>query len=589
MRRGQLLSFDALLAVVIVIFMLGAVSATSDNLKSGLTNLLGWYDRTSIPDTMLDVLLKSPGSPPNWSENVSTLAVPGLRSYSGQYVDYNKAVAFFDLLKNNDSRVEKALLNLSLKHPFLLDFYLGKWTFKANFSWNPNAGGGIPPGFSVYNGSCSVAGTTNIDFTQPTIIPCDPEFFSHGSLSINSNSDICIVHEFRSVGSSHLYISSGGNLVVGGDWVIDGAVTTDVDGSAYIMGALVIRGEGSRTINIKHDLYIFGETSTRPLISVTGAATINIGTPGCTPGTQVPGCTLGNLYVNVNGVWYAANRSPITDPSSWYKWTGSGWEKLDSLAPLEGTVFVRGTQLVINIAGHPLSSDWTPPSSPECLNYGSGQPLTISSLEGNYTYPQQLNVSQAWNRVAYLNGSFLVNPTNVSNVFATMNASSWVSYSERNTVMSLFKYNRTTWIVGNSKGIIFGGVLRYSIPNYALLKFVVPNETGYVLIMVVDGGNLKVLGVWKTSGTSMVMGQIWELANGTVRTVATYRGSSNSLTVPWGDVFSSPGGAGRPVLMYLYSNTFTLPVEMVDEGDIGVLLSPMYEPLLVKLWVWDER
>jgi len=359
MRRGQLLSFDALLAVVIVIFVLGAVSATSDNLKSGITSLLGWYDRTSIPDTMLDVLLKSPGTPPNWSETLSTPSVPGLRAYSGQYVDYDKALAFFSLLKNNDSAVEDALLNLSLGHPFLLDFYLGRWEFRVNFSWNPSA--------------------------------------------------------------------------------------------------------------------------------------------------------------------------------------------------------------------------------------GSGQPLTVSSLRGNYTYPQQLNSSQVWNRVAYLNGSFLVNPANVSKVFAAMNASSWVSYSERNTVMSIFKYNGTTWIAGNSTGIVFGGVLRYPVPNYAFLRFVVPNESGYLLIVVVDGGSLKVLGVWKTSRASNVAGEIWGLINGTLVPLAAYQGSSVVLAVPWGDVFTSPAGAGRPVLMYLYSNGFTLPVEMIDEGDLGVLMTPMYEPLLVKLWVWDGR
>lgn len=578
MKRGQLLSFDALLAVVIIIFMLGAVSATSDNLKSGLTSLLGWYDRTSIPDTMLDVLLKSPGSPPNWSEDSSSLVVPGLRAYSDQYVDYDKAVAFFNLLENNDSRWGHALSNLSLRHPFLLDFYLGKWAFKANFSWNPNVGGGVPPGFNVYNGSCSITGSAQLSFDDPTIIPCSP-LDVRGSTDITASSHLCIVGSVGVDTRGSITVDVGhyppsqeySYLAIGGDWIIRGAGTVHVAGNAYVLGALVVLGGGSRDIDIAKDLIIYGNTSNPYMIDITGASvSINVGIAGSSPG---------NVYVRVNGIWYASNQTGV-----WYRRTGNGWEKV------QGTpAGISSNPKVLTINGYPLSPDWRPPSPPDCLSYGQGQPLTVSHIEGNYTYPQQLNGSQVWNRVAYLNGSFLVNPADISRVFAAMNASDWVSYSERNTVMSLFKYNRTIWITGNSEDILLGGVLRYPIPSYALLRFVIPNETGYLLMVIVDGGDLKALGVWKTSKTPTVMGQMWKLAGGTVTTVAAYRGSGDSLTIPWGDVFSAPTGAGRPVLMYLYSNAFTQPVKMVDEGDIGVLLSPMYEPLLVKLWVWDER
>ncbi|CAI1492408.1 conserved protein of unknown function [Thermococcus nautili] len=577
MRRGQLLSFDALLAIVIVIFMLGAVSATSDNLKAGITNLLGWYDRTSVPDTMLDVLLQSAGTPPNWNENVSALVVPGLRASSGQYVDYNKAVTFFDLLKNNDSRVENALLNLSLGRPFLLDFYLGKWSFEANFTWNPNAGGGIPPGFEVYNGSCSIRGNAQLTFDNPTILPCDP-LDVRGAAHLVASSDFCIVGSVGVDTRGSITVDVGHYppyqeypyLAIGGDWRIIGAGTVHVAGNTYVLGALIVRGEGSRTINIAKDLIIYGDTTNPYVIDIAGAsATITVGIAGYSPG---------NVYVRVNGVWYASNQTGV-----WYKKTSTGWEKVSGTP---AGIILPSTVLTVN--GYPLSPDWVPPAPPECLNIGTGQPLTVSSLLGNYTYPQQLSASEAWNRVSYMNASFLVNPTNVSSVLKARANASWVSYSERNTVISMFQYNRTTTIVGNASGIILAGVLRYDIPDYAMLRVDVPAESGYVLLVAVDGGTLKAIGFWKTSPEDALNAEVWESSGGNVSVVATYRGSNTSVTIPWGVIFSGPAGFGRPVMLYLYSNGFTGPVTLTDEGDIGVLMTPMYEPLLVKLWVWDE-
>ncbi len=581
MRRGQLLSFDALLAIVIVIFMLGAVSATSDNLKSGITNLLGWYDRTSVPDTMLDVLLQSAGTPPNWNENVSALVVPGLRASSGQYVDYNKAVTFFELFKNNDSRVENALLNLSLGRPFLLDFYLGRWSFEANFTWNPKAGGSIPPGFEVYNGSCSIRGSAQLTFDEPTIISCNP-LDVKGSAHLVASSHLCIVGSVGVDTRGSITVDVGHYppyqeypyLAIGGDWVIRGAGTVHVAGNAYVLGALIIRGGGSREIDIAKDLIIYGNTSNPYMIDVAGAsATITVGIAGYSPG---------NVYVRVNGVWYASNQTGV-----WYKKTGDGWEKVSGTP--EG-IFSNPKVLtkVLTVNGYPLSPDWVPPAPPECLNIGTGEPLTVSSLLGNYTYPQQFSANEAWNRVSYMNASFLVNPTNVSSVLKAQANASWVSYSERNTVISMFQYNRTTTIVGNASGIILVGVLRYDIPDYAMFRVEVPAESGYVLLVAVDGGTLKAIGVWKTSPEGALNAEVWESSGGNVSVVATYRGSNTSVTIPWGVIFSGPAGFGRPVMLYLYSNGFTGPVTLTDEGDIGVLMTPMYEPLLVKLWVWDE-
>ncbi|AHL23128.1 hypothetical protein [Thermococcus nautili] len=598
MRRGQLLSFDALLAIVIVIFMLGAVSATSDNLKAGITNLLGWYDRTSIPDTMLDVLLQSAGTPSNWDENISALVVPGLRASSGQYVDYNKAVTFFDLLKNNDSRVQSALLNLSLGHPFLLDFYLGKWSFEANFTWNPNAGGGIPPGVVQYD--CNNA--TKIQASAyPVLINCSNLLVNYhissfcsicttGSVTLRTRpeSEIDIIGGYYQC--PNLYLAIGGTLSVYGGAAR--AVKVE-EGSIYIKGGITLRGSANLHITAMYNLYVFSDGASSPILDFSGGAntTVDVGYGGG-----------GNLYIKVGDTWYAVTGNPA-DKDNWYRWDNDHWIKAPEEISIKdvgagkfvvyaGSIQVidaSGANIQFNIRGiSPPPLEWQP-VVPYCWQLGpSGPPLTVFSLEGNYIYPQQLNASQAWNRVAYLNGSFLVNPTNVSSVLKARANASWVSYSERNTVISMFQYNRTTTIVGNASGIILAGVLRYDIPDYAMLRVDVPAESGYVLLVAVDGGTLKAIGFWKTSPEDALNAEVWESSGGNVSVVATYRGSNTSVTIPWGVIFSGPAGFGRPVMLYLYSNGFTGPVTLTDEGDIGVLMTPMYEPLLVKLWVWDE-
>ena len=48
MRRGQLLSIDALLSLVIVVMVVGVVMNTNDMIRAEITNLLDWYDRANI-------------------------------------------------------------------------------------------------------------------------------------------------------------------------------------------------------------------------------------------------------------------------------------------------------------------------------------------------------------------------------------------------------------------------------------------------------------------------------------------------------------------------------------------------------------
>ncbi|WP_297489507.1 hypothetical protein [Thermococcus sp.] len=124
MRRGQLLSLDALISLIVMMFVFAAVVNTSTALKDEIASTLGWYERANIADNMLDVLMKSPGEPVDWELNPSSAKVVGLRDPSSIYsMSYEKIVA----LGENPAGVVRALLNESGGKDFLLSIYLSRF------------------------------------------------------------------------------------------------------------------------------------------------------------------------------------------------------------------------------------------------------------------------------------------------------------------------------------------------------------------------------------------------------------------------------------------------------------------------------
>ncbi|WP_297475384.1 hypothetical protein [Thermococcus sp.] len=122
-HHGQILSLDAMLALIMVVIMLGTITNTSSTLQNDILTMVSWYERANIANNMLDILTKSPGNPPNWSKDVSGLRVIGLRSDAYPYaLDYNK-LQKLALLKNNPF-VIKSLLSLSEGKDFKLKAYL---------------------------------------------------------------------------------------------------------------------------------------------------------------------------------------------------------------------------------------------------------------------------------------------------------------------------------------------------------------------------------------------------------------------------------------------------------------------------------
>ncbi|MFA4797922.1 hypothetical protein [Pyrococcus kukulkanii] len=569
MKRAQIFSLDAFIALTLTILLIGTISATSESLRNAISSVVSWYERANIPDNMLDVLLKTPGEPSNWNEDLVLLKSIGLREEDSPFISYEKALMFFNLVENQNPLVLDFLKNLSSGKPFCFEFYLGVWNFTADFTWNPNAGGVLSE-FEVYSGECTIRGNRELTFTDPTIIQCAP-FDVRGSASISSDAPLCILGSVDTHGSltitvGHYPPPAGGPypyLAINGDWVITGAVTVNVGGNAYIGGALIVRGEGARTINIAKDLVIFGDNTTNPyLIDISGSATINIGISGYLPG---------NLYLKVGNTWYASNKT-----GEWYEWSGEGWRKVS-----EPPVIRTTGSSTLNINGYPLSETWSPPTPPPCFT--AGLPIEVSSVNLDYTYPQALNRSEAWGRVAYFKNNFTVNLVEIPE-----NAS-WVEYASRVVSVDMRKYNTTIEVTSNYTRLI-SGVLKYTPPAYARFEIRVPNETGYALFIIVDGEDTKLLGVVKTRVSPYVQVYLWTNATENVSLQKTYVGNETSVRIRWVDVFSEfSSETGKPIEIWIYETNFSHPIYIIDEYNIGLLLDRKYELGLVKLWVWDER
>ncbi|MDK2782431.1 MAG: hypothetical protein PWQ32_20 [Thermococcaceae archaeon] len=149
MRKGQLLSIDALLSLVIVVMVVGVVMNTNDMIRAEITNLLDWYDRANIANNMLDVLTKNPGYPEDWEENVSGVKMIGLRHEDYSYaLDYEKILA----LNRSKGNLTEIFDQLTRGKDFMFEVYISKF--------NVNVEGRFP---RVY--------INNITFANPTPPP----------------------------------------------------------------------------------------------------------------------------------------------------------------------------------------------------------------------------------------------------------------------------------------------------------------------------------------------------------------------------------------------------------------------------------
>jgi len=123
-RRGQLLSIDALLSLVIVVMVVGVVMNTNDMIKAEITGLLDWYDRANIANNVLDVLTKNPGYPEDWESNVSNVKMVGLRDNAYPFaLDYDKIIA----LNRSRDNLTEIFNQLARGKDFLFEIYVSKF------------------------------------------------------------------------------------------------------------------------------------------------------------------------------------------------------------------------------------------------------------------------------------------------------------------------------------------------------------------------------------------------------------------------------------------------------------------------------
>ncbi|CAB49723.1 hypothetical protein [Pyrococcus abyssi] len=129
MRKGQLLSLDALISLIVVTFILASLVTLSDTVRGEIISIVGLYERSNIAENMLDIIVDSPGEPEDWESNVDSVKVPGIGDGFG-VVDYNKLKA---LVENaNNSHLLKALEKLSLGRDFLFEVYMSSFNITIN-------------------------------------------------------------------------------------------------------------------------------------------------------------------------------------------------------------------------------------------------------------------------------------------------------------------------------------------------------------------------------------------------------------------------------------------------------------------------
>gem|GEM_PF-5928205 len=604
-----------MVALVIVVIMLGTVTATSESLRGEITSMVGWYERANIADNMLDVLTKSPGEPSNWVEDPSTVRVVGLADNRSGGVSYRKMMGLIDAVENNVPAVRESLTQMCGDKDFELLFFQGKWNFSVAYNWSGDNASASTGGYMPLNVSCLVQlhGAQVINPPAPTdgyiggIVECSQfQVTGAGSLSFNYNYPLCFAGSVIAPGTNQGSIfltnnQSDSYISIAGDLISEkqGAINVKVpSGSLYVGGVIWLNGIGHEWITTQ-TIYILGNTGETPYLSVVS------------PGSKVY-AAVGILFY-VDGTWYAVrnfklgNGAGTTSPGNWYKLVNGVWKDASSDVSVNlrtGDVYINGVHVVhIDITGGgdvSVDAQGALPASielPPCLT-GPKIPLTVDNVSANYTFPSNVtgnassgivtDIPQAFYKVIVKIGSDITANPDMNAVIESRNDSPWVEVAERRTTLAIMNYSPTIVLTEDRVQRLFAGRLIAPLSYYTFLQVTVPNTTGYALFIVRDGTILKVLGVWRdVSGN--VGGALWIKTSSGMELSRTYLGSGNDILVPWTDLFSyfNVERGKKIVELWAYKNTLG-DVVITDLGGIGGFLIPKEEPFVIKLWVWDE-
>ncbi|WP_148882862.1 hypothetical protein [Thermococcus aciditolerans] len=618
MRRGQLFSMDALISIVLVIMILGTVSATSESLRSEITSLVGWYERANIADNMLDVLTKSPGEPEDWEENPQNVRVVGLLDRQEGYLNYEKIKVLFDLVQSGNSNVISSLCNLSHDNNFKLTALFTNSTVFANISvYHVGRGGGVSlEGFSIYDcsnyseiggntidGSVLINCTNTVRFSGPNDnFQVSGNFCTFGDLKLTGavsamigsyvaqDTYLAINGTFKDSSSNTLSIYS--RVYVTGAWWLTASASRSIYNDVYIGEYWKVSGSGPYTVY--GDVYVFGNrlASANRLIWLVGSTQVTIN---------------GNLYVRVNGVWYAVVGNPSNE-NNWYRWDGTSWTSASDdvaitgdTAKIDGIKVIEGTDnIVVNGSSSSLKS---PPGEfplPPCLQSTPGQPgqiiINVMNLSVVLTYPTSYYSSDNVSSISILNCTPIDNSLTVS---ASMNSSPWIEFSERRMPVLRLVYSKDYFISSNElpKEIYSGlldqytnDVLNITLPtnvdkgNLTLISaFSGKDYTGYSVLVIVKNDEHWVYGI---NMTRIYQGH----TTSGVPEGCYIKLEKGQALVPF-SCLVPPAELDKSVTftVWAYSLEGFPEVTIEDIGNLDAYLKPVRQMGVIRLWVWPRR
>jgi len=547
-----MLSADALLSLFLIMMILGALSTTSENLKGGITSLVGWYERSNVANNMLDVLLKTPGVPENWSESLNQTRVPGLRLTNGEYVDYSKVEALMRGISLGEPSVIGALWNLSNHHNFELMFSLPNQSVHVLYTYTPPGGGLQLAACSVaelgnYSGSpvainASSCPRGEFDFTHSGV-PYDsytnPYYVCvQGNVNVGNNFAVRLgrylaVNGSLNVGSGG-WLSSSGLYVTGDTFVGNGGYVENVSGDAYVGGDLTVGSSGY--VDVSGNLFVYGSTTVQSTgylivggsmyslngLNVYGNGNVNVG-GDLYAGSAV---SLGNgANVSVGGDLYI--NGPLGEGSGTYLSVGgsavingglttgtvvntfgdftfvNGSLSVGSSSRIEfgGDAFVNGSALLswssrVNVNGTFLVNGPLDVYAGAVLGVSDGLYVNGSLKEG-FSSATMVNV----NGSSFVNGNMTVEGTNVFKGNLTVNGNLLVDWGARLVVYGDLYVSGKVTLKGQL--VVYGNVYEYS--------------TEEAPIVIESGGALSADGWVYVSGR-----RTWYAFSGTGRSVYSY-------------------------------------------------------------------
>ena len=393
--------------------IIGAVSTTSENLKNGIASLVSWYGRSNIANNMLDVLLKTPGLPENWSENVSLIRVPGLRLSDGPYIDYSKVEALIKGINSQNPSLINALWNLSNHHNFELAFSFPKRFIHLQYSYNLSGttGGQVAIcsvsqlGSSsdspvVINASSCPKG--EFDFTHSGVAYdgyTNPYYVCvYGNTNIGSNFAVNLGQYLAVNGSLNIgsagWLSSSGLYVTGDVNVGNSGYVENVTGDVYVGGDFTV--ESSGYVDVTRNLYVYGSTT----VQSTGYLTVG-GRMYSLKGLKVNG----NGNVKVEGDLYVDSSASLGNGANVS--SGGNMYLNGSLVEGSGAYLVVGGSTIINGS---LTTD-TVTNAFGGLTFINGDLTVGSSSEMSFGGDTFVNGGALfkWSSQVAVNGTLVVN------------------------------------------------------------------------------------------------------------------------------------------------------------------------------------